>query len=552
MKKNRLALSIAVGLFALNALAASNDTTNAANTKQSATTPNYAVEYNIKDKPNIVVFIMDDLGYGQVDYDPNAFNKDYLKKLEIPEKYQSPVDKAIEAAKQATPTIRSLADQGTRLKQGFVAHGVSGPSRAAIMTARLPARYGIYSNNDVAKGVPPNEYYLVQSLRNHGYYTAALGKWHMCQTTRVRLPKEKQTRDYHDNSVIYCNEPYQPQNRGFDYFFGFHASGAAYYNSPTLFRGREKAPAEGYLTEQLTDEAINQIKIAQKLDKPIFLYLAYNAPHIPLQHDAPKQYQIFNTGNHDVDNYYAYVYAADQGIKRVLNTLKEEGKLDNTLIFFTSDNGSVIDAPLPMNGIFRGFKGETYQGGVHVPLFAYWPKGGIKADSLYNNMVSAADIMPTSLAAAGISLPEGIAPLDGVNLLPYLRGENKELPHQYLYWVQPLAYHWDTRNIPFWRDYDKYIDGDIDKIPNNPNLEKDAKFTWTIRDNEWTLHYYAGDNSYSLFKNTDTTDSTNLVKEQPEVVARMKKAMKEYLEHTAKPLTENNLPKYEQLLKTTD
>lgn len=564
MRKSKIALSVALGLSALVSASviaetAKNDTAAPAKKdwgsrfyekSNNAAPPS---EYSLKGKPNIIVFVLDDLGYGQVDYDENAFNKDYLSKMEIPKRYQAPVDKAIEAAKKSTPTIRSLADNGVRLKQGFVAHGVSGPSRAAIMTGRLPARFGIYSNNDVAQGVPTSEKFLAEELRNHGYYTAAIGKWHMCRNARVAVPEEKRTRDYHDNATIYCNEPFQPQNRGFDYFFGFHASGAAYYNSPSLFRNRERAEPEGYLTEQITNEAITQLEKAHRDNEPAFLYVAYNAPHIPLQHDAPKEYQIFNTGNHQVDNYYAYVYAADQGIKRILEQLKKEGELDNTLIFFTSDNGSVIDAPLPMNGVFKGFKGETYQGGVHVPLIVSWPKG-IKAGENYDKLVSTTDILPTALAAAGIKIPaDEAARLDGINLLPYLDGEKKgEVPHQYLYWVQPLAYHWDTINIPFWEGYDDFIDGNRDAPPNNPNLEKDSKFTWTVRDNDWTLHYYAGDNTYRLYKNTDTAETDNLYSKEPKVAARLKAAIHDYLINSAMPLTDNNVPKYKQLLESTE
>lgn len=549
MRKNQLALAIVASMLGCATLAhaAPNSDSKVPPLMQGVEQP---TQYSLKNKPNIIVFVMDDLGYGQVNYDDKAFQPDYLQQLKLPKRYQSSVEKAIDAAKKATPTIHNLAESGIRLTQGFVAHGVSGPSRAAIMTARMPSRYGIYSNNDVNQGVPTTEHFLVEDLRNHGYYTAAIGKWHMCANTKVKVPEDRRTRDYHDNFTKFCNEPYQPQNRGFDYFFGFHASGAAYYNSPALFRGRERAAPEGYLTDQITDETLAQIKKAG--DTPFFMYVAYNAPHIPLQHDAPKPYQIFNTGNHDVDNYYAYVYAADQGIKRIIEQLKKDGKYANTLFFFTSDNGSVIDAPLPMNGQYKGYKGEPDQGGVHVPLIVSW-QDGIKGGKTYAGLVSAADIMPTALAAAGIDLSaEKEKPLDGVNLLPYLNGKaDNAAPHQYLWWIQPLAYHWDTRNIPFWEGYDAYIDGDRDAPPKNPNLEKDAAFTWTIRDKDWTLNYYAGDNRYSLYKNSDASESNDVIKDHPDVVKRLKAEMQTiFAERTAKPLTDNNLPKYEQLKKT--
>lgn len=131
------------------------------------------------------------------------------------------------------------------------------------MTAQFPSRFGVYSNDDSEKGVPLDHKFLAELFQNYGYETTAIGKWHVGEITNVPVPPEKQTRDYHDNFTTYCNEPYQPQNRGFDYFMGFHPAGAAYYNSPSLFRNREHIEAKGYITDQLTDEAINRIKHAK-------------------------------------------------------------------------------------------------------------------------------------------------------------------------------------------------------------------------------------------------------------------------------------------------
>lgn len=528
-------------------------------------------EYSLKDKPNIILISTDDLGYGQLNYDEKAFDKTVLEKQAVPERYQVALDKAIEAAKMATPTLRNLQDNGVKLSQGFVAHGVSGPSRAAMMTSRFPARYGIYSNDDAQDGISVEETYLAEVLQDYGYETAAIGKWHLCRITNVPVPEEKQTRDYHDNFTTYCDEPFQPQRRGFHYFFGFHASGASYYNSPSLFKNRERAEAKGYITDQFTNEAIDVLKKAG--DNPAFIYLAYNAPHIPLEAPAPKEYQIFNTGNSEVDNYYASVYAVDQGVKRIMEELRKQGKDKNTLIFFTSDNGAVIDSPMPMNGQFKGFKGETQHGGVHTPMFVSWPaKLGSQE---YTQMVSATDFMPTALAAAGIPIPADLAKkLDGKNLLPYLTGEEKGEPHPYLFWAQPRAYHWDTVNIPFWHNYDKYVTSKSDDYPKNPYMEKKSKFTWTVRDKDWTLHYYFDlmrdkngnvkltedgelpifetEGKVALYKNGDLMEEKELSKENPDVVKILKSKMNEYLTSAKLPNTENNVPKYHNLLKATE
>ncbi|SMB79978.1 uncharacterized sulfatase [Pasteurella testudinis DSM 23072] len=551
LKRSKLSVMIAATLAT-----SITGAVQAADVKDKGTATNVAfnqaftpTEYTLKDKPTIILVSVDDLGYGQLNYDEAAFNREILKDNAIPERYQVALDKAIEAAKSSTPTLKQLQDNGVKLTQGFVAHGVSGPSRASMMTSRFPARYGIYSNDDAQDGISTDETFLAELLQNHGYETSAIGKWHLCRITNVPIPKEQQTRDYHDNFTTYCDEPFQPQNRGFDYFYGFHGSGASYYNSPSLFENRERIAATGYITDELTDKTIQRLRAAG--DKPAFIYLAYNAPHIPLEQDAPQKYQIFNTGNHEVDNYYASVYAVDQGIKRILDELKAQGKDKNTLIFFTSDNGAVIDSPQPMNGIFKGYKGETQQGGVHTAMFLNWPD---RFDGkVYDKMVSATDFMPTALGAAGIPIPEKLEKtLDGKNLLPFLDGKDSSEPHQYLFWAQPKAFHWDPINIPFWHNYDKYVTGKSDDYPKNPYMEKLSKFTWTVRDNEWTLHYYIGDEKLELFKTSDVGETKELSKDNPEVVKRLKGKMNEYLLAAKKPNTENNLPKYQNLLKASE
>lgn len=501
--------------------------------------------YSLDDKPNILVIIVDDLGYGQLNFDKQAWNKPFLEKLKIPARYQVDIDKAIAAAQKATPVLKKLQDQGVTLQQGFVAHGMSGPSRSALLTARAPARLGIYSNDDSEKGVPVTETFMPELFRNYGYNTAAIGKWHVSEITNVPVPENQRTRDYHDNFVTWSAEPFQPQNRGFNYFFGYHNSGAAYYNSPSLFRDRENVKAKGYLTDQLTDEAIHVIN---NKNKPFFLYLAYSAVHIPLEKMAPKQYQIFNTGNKEVDNYYATLNAVDQNVGRILEQLKKNGQDKNTLIFFLSDNGGVIDSPLPMNGQFRENKGQTYSGGVHVPMFVNW-KGHLPSGETLTTQVSSMDIMPTALAAAQIPLPENLAKkIDGVNLLPWLDNKATGVPHKYLFWVSPRAFHFNEINIPFWTNYDRYVSGKSDVYPENPYRESFSDFSWTVRSKDWTLHYYAKNKSYELYQAEDISETTNVADSHPDVVKTMKAAMRDWMKESIKPATENNLKKYDNIM----
>ncbi len=311
--------------------------------------------------------------------------------------------------------------------------GIPQPSRAAIMTGRAPARFGVYSNTDAQDGIPLTETFLPELFQNHGYYTAAVGKWHLSKISNVPVPEDKQTRDYHDNFTTFSAEEWQPQNRGFDYFMGFHAAGTAYYNSPSLFKNREHVPAKGYISDQLTDEAIGVVDRAKTLDQPFMLYLAYNAPHLPNDNPAPDQYQKqFNTGSQTADNYYASVYSVDQGVKRILEQLKKNGQYDNTIILFTSDNGAVIDGPLPLNGAQKGYKSQTYPGGTHTPMFMWW-KGKLQPGN-YDKLISAMDFYPTALDAADISIPKDLK-LDGVSLLPWLQDKKQGEPHKNLTWI---------------------------------------------------------------------------------------------------------------------
>lgn len=550
LNKNTLGLAVGAAMvsmaaFSGSALAGDNDKATATNVAFADFTP---VEYTTKEKPNIIVLTMDDLGYGQIPYDESSFDPATMENREQVATFKIDVDKAIEAARNSTPTLRSLMDDGVRLTQGYVAHAMSGPSRAAIMTARSPSRYGVYGNTDSQDGIPTDEVFLPELFQNFGYYTACVGKWHLSRITNIPVPEEQQTRDYHDNFVTYGDEPGQPQNRGFTYFFGFHPAGTAYYNSPALFENREHVKAEGYISDQLTDAAIKVVNRAAATEQPFMLYLAYNAPHLPNDAPAPEVYQSkFNTGSKTADNFYAAVYSVDQGVKRLLEQLEKNGQLDNTLIFFTADNGAVIDGPLPLNGAQRGYKSLTYPGGVHTPMFVSWP-GHLKAGD-YNKLVSAMDFYPTALDAAGIPIPEELkGKLDGVSLLPYLNGENTGNPHESLVWLTSFSHWFDERNIPFWDNYHKYVRFESDDYPNNPNTENLSEFTYSVRTNDYQMIYTAENDQLELYALDDLMCKNELSAQKPEVVEQLKQIARERLNESKPPIMEINQPKYQKIV----
>ncbi|MDL1262702.1 sulfatase [Yersinia pestis] len=500
-------------------------------------------EYSTKNKPNIIVLTMDDLGYGQLPFDKTSFDPKSMEDRDVVDTYKIGIDKAIEAAKKSTPTLLSLMDEGVRLTNGYVAHGVSGPSRAAIMTGRSPARFGVYSNTDAQNGISLEETFLPELLQNNGYYTAAIGKWHLSKISNVPVPEAEQTRDYHDNFTTYSADEWQPQNRGFQYFMGYHAAGTAYYNSPSLFHNKERVKAKGYISDQLTDEAIGVANRAKSLDEPFMMYLAYSAPHLPNDNPVPDEYQKhFNTGSQTADNFYASVYSVDQGVKRLLEQLKKNGQYDNTIIMFTSDNGAVIDGPLPLNGNQKGYKSQTFPGGTHTPMFIWW-KGKLQTGN-YDKLISAMDFMPTALEAAEIDAPNN---LDGVSLLPYLTGKSKAEPHKYLTWVTSYTHWFDEENIPFWDGYHKFVRNESNEYPKNPNTEDLSQFSYTIRSNDYSLTYTYEGNKLNLYKLSDLNQKQDLASTHPDVVKVMQAEMRNFINQSQSPVSEVNQDKFNKI-----
>ncbi|MBI1197990.1 MAG: sulfatase-like hydrolase/transferase [Phenylobacterium sp.] len=369
-------------------------------------------------RPNVIVILADDLGYG----DTSA--------------YGSPIAR--------TPNIDALAADGVRFTQGYVSHPVCSPSRAGLLTGRYQTRFGWEFNpvgRDRTTGVSRNETFVAQIMKSAGYHTGMVGKWHLGEAAG-----------------------YQPLDRGFDEFFGVlggqtsyltqMAPGDEYYNPPgmegllgggaeatedqlmtrmrerlPISRGREVVETKGYLTDVFTDEAVRFID-ANK-DRPFFLYLAYNAPHVPLQ--APKKYvdRFRDVSDPGKRVYAAMVSALDDGVGAVRAKLKAEGLEKDTLIIFLSDNGcagyvngACSNAPL------NGFKATHFEGGVRIPFIMAWP-GRIHAGQVDERVVSSLDITPTAAALAGATPPNGS---DGVNLIPYVAGDDRRTPNPILFW----------------------------------------------------------------------------------------------------------------------
>jgi arylsulfatase A-like enzyme len=258
-------------------------------------------------------------------------------------------------------------------------------------------------------GLSLDETTLAARLKSAGYATGMVGKWHL-----GHAPK------------------FHPQQRGFESFFGFLGGAHSYFpggnKADPILRGTERVDEETYLTEAFAREAV--AFIGQKRDNPFFLYLTFNAVHNPQQ--APEELlKKFSTIEGERRRTYAGMLSSlDTAVGRVLATLKEEKIDEKTLVFFISDNGG---PPVngSTNGALRGQKATTWEGGIRVPFFVRWT-GQLPAGVVYEQPVIQLDIFPTVLAAAGVERDK--TPLDGVDLIPHLKGDNKAAPHASLYW----------------------------------------------------------------------------------------------------------------------
>lgn len=348
-------------------------------------------------KPNVMVIIADDLGYHDVGFQGSK---------EIP-----------------TPHLDKLAARSLICTNGYVSHPFCSPTRAGIMTGRYQHRFGHENNpawlpESTSAGLSMNETTFPALMKNAGYTTGAVGKWHLG-----------------------AHPQFHPNKRGFDEYFGAlggghmyfpGAKGGAEYTIPLNRNGTDE-PHTKYLTEQFGDEAAAFVGRHAGDGKPWMLYLAFNAPHTPLQ--APTEWleKFAAIPQEQRRTYAAMVAAMDAAIGGVLTKLDETKQAENTLIFFVSDNGGPNLAKksgvnFTDNSPLHGAKGDVHEGGMRVPFLVSWP-AKIKPGK-YEQPVIALDFLPTALAAADSTAPGN---LDGVNLLPFLTGEKTTAPHDTLF-----------------------------------------------------------------------------------------------------------------------
>ncbi|MFM7130080.1 MAG: sulfatase-like hydrolase/transferase [bacterium] len=336
-------------------------------------------------RPNILIIVGDDMGYADVGFQGV---KDY-----------------------STPNLDKLAADGIRFTNGYVSGPYCSPTRAGLLTGRYQNRFGHeYNPGGATAGLPLTESTLADRLRATGYKTGLIGKWHLGNKPEMH-----------------------PQKRGFDEFFGFLGGAHSYFDKGGILRGNENVKDLDYTTDAFGREAVDFIDRHSK--EPWLLCLTFNAVHTPMHPRADLLEKVAHIQNKQRREYAAMMIAMDEAIGRVRQKLAETGQQQNTMVAFISDNGGPTMLGVTVNGSIntplRGSKRTTLEGGIRVPFLISWP-AKIKP-GVYEKAVIQLDINATALAAAGVKpLPEW--KIEGVNLLPFVSGENSGVPHESLFW----------------------------------------------------------------------------------------------------------------------
>jgi len=337
--------------------------------------------------PNIIVILADDAGYADFGFMGG----------DIP-----------------TPHIDRLAKSGVVFTDAHITATVCSPSRAGLITGRYQQRFGHEANIPPPDlGMDPSEITLGDALKQAGYRTGIIGKWHLGS-----------------------KDQYHPNSRGFDDFWGFLGGSRSYHFDESrddaadqereILHNQSHVNFQGYLTDEFSSQSLSYIEENKGL--PFFLFLSYNAVHTPMH---SKKEDLLRFKDHPRAKLAAMTWAMDRGVGMVLDKLEKEDLRDNTLIFFLSDNGGASNnqsSNLPL----KGFKGNKFEGGHRTPFILSWPER-VPDGGTYDGLSSSLDIFATSLAAAGLDETPGEA-LDGVDLIPHITGIDTTAPHELLFW----------------------------------------------------------------------------------------------------------------------
>ena len=463
-------------------------------------------------KPNIIIILVDDLGFNQISSYGGGMANGQFK----------------------TPNIDKLANDGVLCTNGYSSSPVCSPSRASLLTGRFATRFGyeftpttssmmkaisIFSKkNGIADGIyydnreeniiaidqmgiPQSEKTIPEMLKPEGYHNIHIGKWHLGHgkdflprkhgfDESLRMDQGSLFLPENDKNVINAKLDFDPIDK------------VLWGNLPYAVNFNEgpRMNPDGHLTDYLTDEAVKVIE--KNKNRPFFLYLAYWAVHSPLQAKKEDYEKLSFIKNHEERVLASMVMTVDRGVGKIRDVLKENNMDDNTIIIFTSDNGAPGYIGLPdLNKPYRGWKLTHFEGGVHVPFIVSYPNK-IPKGSAYNGRVSNLDIFSTAASLAGIDINRNDLQqiqFDGVNILPYLSGEKEGEPDRVLF-------------------------------------NKSGDYSFLIKDG-WKLQVDLIQNKKWLYNlNEDPTEQINLIESYPEKLNELGKILNKKLSEQVKPI----------------
>jgi len=392
-------------------------------------------------RPNILIFLTDDMGYGDVGISGNTIIE--------------------------TPNLDQLAGQSVQFKNFYVSP-VCAPTRASLLTGRYHQRTGVRSVTNGYETMDPHEITLAEILKEQGYRTGIFGKWHLGE--------------YY---------PSVPNAQGFDEYLGFRTGHTNYYYDATIERNGQPFKTSGHITDVLTHEALKFMSLVDQ--HPFFCYLAYNAPHTPLQVDSSwwKGYAAAGLAEREA-RIHGMIEHLDQGIGKIISALKSQGILDNTILIFMSDNGPINGWRVPLeemryNAGLPDQKFTVYDGGVRTQC--YWKWGNRWQPAIKETIAAHIDVLPTLVDILGIELPGSHPPVDGTSLVPVLAGQDHSLEARTLFQKYSLE-----------------------------TLQEPAPFPGGIaRKGDWKL--VNGNELYNLRQ--DIGEQTNLADQHPDILAEL-------------------------------
>ncbi len=422
----------------------------------------------VLEKPNVIIIYTDDHGWADIGIQSS----------------QTDVK---------TPFADQLAKDGVLFQQGYTTAPQCVPSRAGIITGRYQTRFDMETNHDGP--LPLSEKTVADRMKAAGYVTGMVGKWHLEPTRESRK----------DRDGVQPAGAYNPRNRGFDeYWYGAMRSYEANIDlaGKLLSDAPKKIEDPRYRIDVQTDAAISFMSRRVSDKKPFFLYLAYFAPHVPLERPEKYMARFQDVPDETRRMGLASIAAVDDGLGRIRQFLAEKRLTEKTVIFYIGDNGAPM-RPGAWNGSINtpnvGEKGMLTDGGIRTPFIMAWP-GTVPAGTVYTNPVIAMDATATAVALSGQPVP---AEMDGVNLIPFLTGERTGVPHETLYWR--------------WRSQA------------------------AILEDGWKLWFVAPD-SWMLFNNVGTAPETeNVLDQHPEIAARLRKKLEAFAGQQNPPGLPNTL-----------